>query len=77
MAFFGKSLSKTNQRLSIDETEFFVVLMAMDKWRPYLMKLPFVIRTDHKSLCHFQDQSSLTGMQRKAMSNLAGLQFSL
>jgi hypothetical protein len=41
------------------------------------MKLPFVIRTGHKSLCHLQDQSLSTDMQRKAMSKLAGLQFLL
>jgi hypothetical protein len=53
------------------------MLMAVDKWRPYLLKLPFVIKIDHKSLCHLQDQSLSTEMQRKAMTKLAGLQFSL
>jgi hypothetical protein len=30
------------------------------------MKLSFVIKTDYKSLCHLQDQSMSTKMQRKA-----------
>jgi hypothetical protein len=55
VAFFSKALSKANQKLSTYEKEFLAVLMAIDKWRPYLMKLPFVIRTDHKSLCYLQD----------------------
>jgi hypothetical protein len=53
------------------------MLMAVDKWRPYLLKLPFVIKIDHKSLCHLQYQSLSTKMQRKAMTKLVGLQFSL
>jgi hypothetical protein len=51
--------------------------MVVDKWRTYLLRKPFVIRTDHKSLCHLQDQSLSIEMQRKAMTKLAGLQFKL
>jgi hypothetical protein len=36
-----------------------------------------VIRIDHNSLCHLQDQSRSTELQRKAMVKLAGLQFTL
>jgi hypothetical protein len=51
--------------------------MAIDKWRGYLSRQPYVIRTDHKSLCHLQDQSLSTELQRKAMVKMAGLQFTL
>jgi hypothetical protein len=43
--------------MSTYEKEFIAVLMAVDKWRPYLLKRPFIIRTDYKSMCHLQDQS--------------------
>jgi hypothetical protein len=36
-----------------------------------------VIRIDHNSLCHLQDQSLSTELQRKAMVKLEGLQFTL
>jgi hypothetical protein len=36
---------------------------------------PFVILTDHKSLCNLGDQQLDTDLQRKAMSKLARLQF--
>jgi hypothetical protein len=55
IAFFNKSLSTANQKLSIYEKEFLVVLMAVDKWRSYLIRKPFIIRTYHQSLCHLQD----------------------
>jgi hypothetical protein len=45
LAYFSKGLSTTNQKLSTYEKEFLVVLMAVDKWRSYLHKNPFIIRT--------------------------------
>jgi hypothetical protein len=77
IAFFSKTLSANNKKLSAYEKEFLVVLMTVDKWRSYLSRHPFVIRTDHKSLCHLQDQSLSTKLQRKVMVKLAGLQFTL
>lgn len=65
-----------NQRLSIYEKEFLAVIMAVEKWRHYLQRAPFVIITDHKSLCSLGDQQLDTELQRKAMSKLVGLQFS-
>jgi hypothetical protein len=62
VAFFSKALSVNNQKLSTYEKEFLVVLMAVDKWRHYLLRKPFVIRTGHKSLCHLQDHSLSTEM---------------
>jgi hypothetical protein len=62
VAFFSKALSVANQKLSTYEKEFLAVLMAVDKWRTYLARQPFIIRTDHKSLCHLQDQRLSTNM---------------
>jgi hypothetical protein len=64
-----------NHKLSTYEKEFLAVMMAVEKWRCYLHKNPFVIKTDHQSLYHLQDQTLSTELQRKAMRKLAGLQF--
>jgi hypothetical protein len=77
VAFFSKALSVANQKLSMYEKEFIAVLMVVEKWRSYLVRQPCLIKTSHKSLCHLQDQSISTEMQRKAMAKLAGLQFKL
>jgi hypothetical protein len=45
IAFLSKALSIANQRLSIYDKESLTVLMAVDKWRPYLLKQPFIIMT--------------------------------
>jgi len=77
VAFYSKALGVNNQKLSIYEKEFIAILMAVDKWRCYLQRGQFVIKTDHKSLCHLQDQTLSTDWQKKAMTKLAGLQFKL
>ena len=56
IAYLSKALGVRNQRLSIYEKEFLAVIMAVDKWQAYLQRNPFVIVTDHKSLCHLGDQ---------------------
>jgi hypothetical protein len=75
IAYFSKALGVRNQQLSTYEKEFLAVMMAVDKWRAYLQRGPFVIITDHKSLCNLEDQQLDTDLQRKAMSKLVGLQF--
>lgn len=75
VAYFSKALGIRNQQLSTYEKEFLAVMMAVDKWRAYLQRGPFVILTDHKSLCNLGDQQLDTDLQRKAMSKLVGLQF--
>lgn len=49
--------------------------MAVEKWRPYLQRQEFIIRTDHKSLSYLCEQNLHSEMQRKAMTRLMGLQF--
>jgi hypothetical protein len=51
--------------------------MAVDKWRQYVQRGPFTIITDHQSLSNLTDQHLITELQRKAMSKLVGLQFTI
>jgi hypothetical protein len=45
IAYFSKSLSSSNQKLFTYEKEFLAVMMIVDKWRSYLHKNTFTIRT--------------------------------
>jgi hypothetical protein len=47
IAYFSKGLSTSNQKLSTYEKKFLTVMMVVDKWRSYLHKNTFTIRTDH------------------------------
>lgn len=75
VAFYSKALGVNNQKLSIYEKEFLAVMMAVEKWRPYLIRGPLIIKTDHQSLCSLGDQVLTTDLQKKAMTKLVGLQF--
>lgn len=75
VAYLSKALGVQNSKRLIYEKEFLAVIMAIDRWRSYLQRGPFVILTDHKSLCNLTDQQLGTELQRKAMSKLMGLQF--
>jgi hypothetical protein len=75
IAYLSKALGINNRKLSVYEKEFLAVMMAVDKWRPYLQRGPFTIVTDHKSLVNLQDQQLTTEFQRKAMAKMVVLQF--
>jgi hypothetical protein len=75
IAFLSKALGITHQKLSIYEKEFLALIMAIERWRPYLQRQEFLIRTDHKSLSYLTEQNLHSDMQRKAMTRLMGLQF--
>lgn len=73
IVYMSKALGPAHQKLSIYE-EFLALIMAVEKWRPYLQRQGFVIRTDHKSLSYLSEQNLHSEMQRKAMTRLMGLQ---
>lgn len=56
IAYMSKALGVMNRKLSIYEKDFMAVMMAVEKWRQYLQRGPFLILTDHKSLCTLSDQ---------------------
>jgi hypothetical protein len=55
VAFMSKALGPNHQKLYIYEKEFLDLIMAVEKWRPYLQRQEFIIRTDHKSLSYLCD----------------------
>ena len=75
IAFLSRALGVNNKKLSVYEKEFLAVMMAIDRWRPYLERGQFTILTDHKSLCTLGEQHLGSELQRKAMAKLGGLQF--
>ncbi|WVZ52625.1 LOW QUALITY PROTEIN: hypothetical protein U9M48_003668 [Paspalum notatum var. saurae] len=68
IAFLSKGLSDTYKALSIYEKEFLALILAVEKWRPYLQRQQFTILTDHKTT---------SALQKKAMTRLMGLQFKI
>jgi hypothetical protein len=77
IAFLSKALGEKNKHISIYEKEFLALIMAVDKWRQYLQRGAFVIKTDHKSLTFLGDQQLQSDLQKKALTKLMGLQFQI
>ena len=77
VAYLSKSLCTKNQSLSAYEKECMAILMAVDKWRPYLQVKEFTIKTDHKSLLYLTEQRIHTKLQHKALLKLMDLQYKI
>jgi hypothetical protein len=75
IAFLSKPLSSSHKYLSIYEKEFLALIMVVERWRPYLQRQEFIIKTDHKSLTYLNEQTLQSDLHRKAMTRLMGLQF--
>jgi hypothetical protein len=55
-AYLSKPLSAANKFMSIYEKEFLALIMAIEKWQPYLQRQEFIVKTDHKSLAYLNEQ---------------------
>uniref|UniRef100_A0A8R7P4B6 Reverse transcriptase domain-containing protein n=1 Tax=Triticum urartu TaxID=4572 RepID=A0A8R7P4B6_TRIUA len=77
IAFLSQALGPRHRMLSTYEKECLAILMAVERWRPYLMQSEFTIRTDHRSLTCLDDQRLTTPWQHKALSKLLGLQYKI
>jgi hypothetical protein len=77
VAFLSKPLCPRNQTLSVYEKECLAILMAIEKWRPYLQHRQFVIRTDHRSLLYLTEQRVTSKLQHKALVRLMDLDYKI
>jgi hypothetical protein len=77
VAYLSKALCPKNQALSTYEKECLAILLAVDKWRPYLQQHEFTMRTDQKSSLHLTEQRLTTGMQHKAFVKLMGMSYKI
>jgi len=77
VAYLSKAVCAKNQALSTYEKECMAIILAVDKWRPYLQNAEFIIRTDHKSLLHLTEQRISTRIQQKALLKLMDLRFNI
>nr|GEU70217.1 PsbP domain-containing protein 3, chloroplastic isoform X1 [Tanacetum cinerariifolium] len=65
IAYLSKTLAPKHQSLSTYEKEFMAVVLALEKWRGYLLDRHFKIKTDHFSLKYLLDQRLSTPFQTK------------
>lgn len=77
IAYLSKTLAPRHQALSTYEKEFLAVVLALEKWRGYLLDRHFKIKTNHFSLKYLLDQKLTTPFQLKWFPKLLGFDYEI
>ena len=77
VAYMSQTLSTRGQSKSVYERELMAIVLAIRKWRHYLLGRKFVVLTDQKSLKFLVDQRMMGEDQQKWMAKLLGFDFEI
>nr|GFA38058.1 retrotransposon protein, putative, unclassified [Tanacetum cinerariifolium] len=77
IAYRSETLANKHQSLSSYEKELLVVVLALKKWRGYLLDKHFKIKTDHFSLKYMLNQRITTPFQSKWFPKLLGFNYEI
>ncbi|SJL13535.1 uncharacterized protein ARMOST_16979 [Armillaria ostoyae] len=79
VAFLSKALTITERNYEIYDKELLAIMLALDKWRHYLMgaTVDFEIWTDHQNLQYFRKPQKLNRRQARWVTELAEYHFTL
>ena len=77
IAYYSHGLPRSKVPKSSYEIELFAVVMSVQKWKHYLIHLPFTIRTDQISLKYLWEQKEIPSQFAKWMIKLMGFQFTV
>lgn len=77
IAYFSKAIHGRLLLLPTYKKEMLPLVLAVQKWRHYLLGRSFVVRTNHSSLKYLWDQRIHIVSQQKWLLKLLGLDFIL
>jgi len=75
IAFLSQALQGTQLLLSTYEKEMLALVMAVQRWRPYLLGRYFMVRSDQHSLKYLWSQKISTTAQQRWLYKLMGFDF--
>ncbi len=77
ITFLSKKMEDAETRYPVHEQELLAIIHALTNWEHYLAGAPFLVKTDHKSLIHFQTQPMLSGRQVRWLETLSRFDFTI
>lgn len=77
IAYYSQVLGVRNRLKSIYEEELMAIVLAVRKWRHYLLGRHFIIKTDQQSLKFLMEQREVGPEYQKWMYKLMGFDFEI
>jgi ribosomal protein L21E len=77
IAFLSRALKGKVVHMSTYEKELFALVTVIQKWRPYLLGKPFIVKTDHQSLKFLLEQKVGTSFSVEMVTKLIGYDFTV
>ncbi|TYK04547.1 mini-chromosome maintenance complex-binding protein [Cucumis melo var. makuwa] len=75
MAFFSHTLAVRDRAKLIYERELMVVVLVVQRWRPYLLGRKFIVKTDPRSFKFLLEQHVIQPQYQKWIAKLLGYSF--